>query len=123
MMSDITNTNRERDSKKTFGREFAYGESLRKTGTENFDQDNAHVHIELSVKQFSVTKHIAVLEHPPYSQDLTPYDFYLFIKVKNASKGTQFQYIDEVKAKMVDLLKVVTPNELQHCFERWKTRM
>ncbi|GFV03185.1 hypothetical protein TNCV_4017821 [Trichonephila clavipes] len=34
----------------------------------------------LSVKQFLADKHITVLEHPPYSQVLAPYDFYLHQK-------------------------------------------
>ncbi|GFV55775.1 hypothetical protein TNCV_167601 [Trichonephila clavipes] len=66
----------------------------------------------LSVKQFSVGKRITMLEHPPYSQDLAPYDFYLFLKIKNELR-THFQSVDEVNAKTADLLKIVTPNELQ----------
>ncbi|GFX27583.1 HTH_48 domain-containing protein [Trichonephila clavipes] len=60
---------------------------------------------------------------PPYSPDLVPYDFYLFLKVKNALMGTNFQFLEEIKAKKADLLKIMTPNEPQHRFERWKTRI
>jgi len=64
-----------------------------------------------------------VLEHPPYSPELTPCDFHLFPKVKSALKGTYFQSVKEVKAKTVELLKRVTTNDLQPCFEQWKERM
>ncbi|GFX38615.1 uncharacterized protein TNCV_3476051 [Trichonephila clavipes] len=77
----------------------------------------------LSVKQFLEDKRMTVLEHPPYSPDLASYIFCLFLRVKNASVGTHFQTVEEVKAKTADLLKMGTPNELQHCFESWKTRM
>ncbi|GFX78642.1 uncharacterized protein TNCV_30821 [Trichonephila clavipes] len=76
-----------------------------------------------AVIKFSADKLFTLPQHPPYSQDLTRCDFYLFIKMKNALKGTHFESIDEVKAKTANLLKMVTPNEAQSCFERWKTRM
>ncbi|GFX98367.1 hypothetical protein TNCV_4001361 [Trichonephila clavipes] len=85
------------------------------------DQDNVPVHIALSVKQFSAHKCITVLEHSPHPQDFAPYDFYQFLQRKNVLKRTHCQSVDEVKAKMADLLKMVTPNEQQHCLERWKT--
>ncbi|GFV58294.1 uncharacterized protein TNCV_558561 [Trichonephila clavipes] len=75
------------------------------------------------VGMFSADKRITVIQHPPFSQDLTPYGFYQFLQVKNTLKRTHFQSVDEVKEKTADLLKMVTPNEKQHCFERWKTRM
>ena len=34
--------------------------------------DNAPAHMALSVREFSATKQIAVLEHPAYSPDLAP---------------------------------------------------
>jgi histone-lysine N-methyltransferase SETMAR len=86
-------------------------------------QDNAPAHNALSVKQFLADKRIPVLEHPPYSPDLAPCDFYLFPKVKSALKGTHFQSVEEVKAKTAELLNRVTADDLQHCFEQWKARM
>jgi transposase len=34
------------------------------------------------VREFLARKHITVLEHPPYSPDLAPSDFFLFLKIK-----------------------------------------
>jgi transposase len=53
-------------------------------------QDNAPAHNALAVKQFLADKCISVLEPPPNSLDLAPCDFYLFPKLENALKGTQF---------------------------------
>ncbi|GFY09863.1 putative mariner transposase [Trichonephila clavipes] len=46
-----------------------------------FHQDSAPPHSALSVKRFLAKHSIPVLEHPPYSPDLAPWDFYLFPKV------------------------------------------
>jgi hypothetical protein len=75
------------------------------------------------MKQFLADKRIPVLDHPPYSPDLAPCDFYLFPKVKSALRGTHFQCVEEVKAKTAELLNRVTADDLQHCFEQWKARM
>jgi len=38
--------------------------------------DNASAHTALSVREFLATKQITVLEHPAYSLDLAPSDFF-----------------------------------------------
>jgi transposase len=86
-------------------------------------QDNAPARTALSVKQFLAEKQIAVLEHPPYSPDLAPCDFFLFPKVKSVLKGTRFASVTEVKKKMMELLRQLTDDELQHGFDQWKIRM
>jgi len=49
-----------------------------KNGSWVIHKDNAQAHNVLSVKTF-LTKHkITVLEHPPYSPDLTPCEFFYF---------------------------------------------
>jgi hypothetical protein len=68
-------------------------------------------------------KCIPALEHPPYSLDLVPCDFYLFPKLKSVLTGTHFQSVDEVKSKMADLLNSVSADALQNCFEQWKICM
>jgi hypothetical protein len=86
-------------------------------------QSNAPDHNTLTVKQFLADKCIPVLEHPAYSPDLAPCDFYLFPKLKNALKGPHFQSVDEVNSKTAGLLNRVSADDLQHCFGQWKIRM
>ena len=51
-------------------------------------QDNAPARNALSGKMFSTKHKITVLQHPPYSPDLAPCDFFfLFLKIKSALKG------------------------------------
>jgi len=58
-----------------------------KNGSWVLHQDNAPAHNALSIKKFWTKHKITVLEHPPYSPDLTPRDFLLFLKIKSALKG------------------------------------
>ncbi|PNF35315.1 hypothetical protein B7P43_G04813 [Cryptotermes secundus] len=85
--------------------------------------DNAPAHNALSVKRYLAKNNIPVMEHPPYSPDLAPCDFFLFPKIKSALKGTRFESVDAVKAKATQLLKSITQDDLQHCFQQWKIRM
>jgi len=88
-----------------------------------FHQDNMPVHNALSVKQFLANKNIIVLEHPPYLPELAPCNFCLFPKIKSVLKVTHFVSIEDVKAKMVELLNSLTEHDLQSCFEHWQHDM
>ena len=94
-----------------------------KNGSWILHQDNAPAHNALSVKTFLAKHKIPVMEHPPYSPDLAPCDFFLFPKVKSALKGTRFESVEAVKAKATELLNSISEDELQHCFHEWKNRM
>jgi hypothetical protein len=72
---------------------------------------------------FLVKHNIPVLEHPPYSPDLAPCDFYLFPKVKSALKGTRFETVEAVKEKAARIMKELTEEDFQYCLEQWKFRM
>ena len=67
-----------------------------------------HQNNALSVKQFLANKNITVLEHPPYSANLTPCYFYLFPKIKSVLKGSNFVSAEKVKAKTVEILNTLT---------------
>ncbi|GFS83246.1 putative mariner transposase [Trichonephila clavipes] len=80
---------------------------------------NQHYYLE----RFLAKHSFQVLEHPPYSPDLAPCDFYLFPKVKFALKGTRFESVEAVKEKEARVLKEVTKDDFQHCFQQWKIPM
>jgi len=44
---------------------------------------------------------------------------YLFPKIKSVFKGTHFVSVENVKAKMVEILNSLTEHDLQNCFEHW----
>ncbi|CAK1602432.1 unnamed protein product [Parnassius mnemosyne] len=67
-----------------------------------FHQNNARVHT--CVKAMSKIKELKydLLPHPPYSPDLAPSDFHLFLKLKIFLDGQKFVTNDEVIAAVED---------------------
>jgi len=51
-----------------------------------------------SKEEFLLTKQITVLEHPAYSPDLAPSDFFLFPKIKKILKGRHFDDIHDIRS-------------------------
>ena len=52
-----------------------------------------------SKEEFLATKQITVLEHPAYSLDLAPSDFFLFPKIKEILKRRKhFDDIDDIRS-------------------------
>jgi len=83
--------------------------------------DNASAHTALSVREFLATKQITVSEHPAYSPDLAPSDFFLFPKIKEILKGRHFDDTDEISNTSA-ALKAIPQNLFQNCFEGWTRR-
>jgi len=83
--------------------------------------DNAPAHMVLSMREFLATKQITVLEHPAYSPDLSPNDFFLFPKIKEILKGRHFDDIDDIRSNTT-ALKTIPQNQFQNCFEGWTRR-
>jgi len=75
-----------------------------------------------SKEEFLATKQITVLEHPVYSPDLAPIDFFLFRKVKEILKGRHFDDIDDIRSNTTAALKAIQQNQFQNCFEGWTRR-
>jgi hypothetical protein len=69
------------------------------------------------MRQFLASKQITVLQHPPYSQDLAPNDFFLFPKMKEILKGRNFDDIDDIGSNKTAALKAIPQNQFQNCFD------
>ena len=52
--------------------------------------DNASSHKCEVVKTFLASEKVKVLNHPPYSPDLSPYDFFLFPRLKIMLSGNEY---------------------------------
>jgi transposase len=68
-------------------------------------------------------KNIPVVPQPPYSPDLSRYDFFLFPPLKNHLKGRHFCTLDNVQKIVTDELKGIPVEAFQHCHEQWKQRL
>ncbi|CAH1963485.1 unnamed protein product [Acanthoscelides obtectus] len=84
---------------------------LRKINPERriiLQQDNASSHTAQKTRQYLTEENVELLDHPPYSPDLSPNDFFTFPKIKNRLRGRRFQSPEEAWNK---------------CFENWFERM
>ncbi|CAH1996463.1 unnamed protein product [Acanthoscelides obtectus] len=86
-------------------------------------QDNASSHTAQKTRQYLTEENVELLNHPPYSPDLSPNDFFTFPKIKNRLRGQRFQSpeeaVDAFKSAVLDL----PANEWNKCFENWFERM
>jgi len=55
-----------------------------------------------------------VLEHPAYSPDLAPSDFFLFSRIKEILKGRHFYDIDDIMSNTTAALKAIPQNQFQN---------
>jgi len=56
---------------------------------------------------------MTVLEHPAYSLDLAPSDFFLFPKIKEILKGRHFDDIDDIRINTTAALKAIPQKQFQ----------
>jgi hypothetical protein len=82
--------------------------------------NNAPAHTALAIRECLAKKNIPVLPHPPYSPDLAPCDFYLFLKLKLKSKGHHFGTIENIQKAVTDDLNTLTENDFRYCCDQWK---
>ena len=85
--------------------------------------DNAPAHNGLRVREFLAKNSITKTDHPPYSPDLTPSDFWLFPKLKNALKGQRFADLSDIQRNVKTLLQGIPENDFQDYFRQWHHRL
>ena len=68
-------------------------------------------------------KSISVVPQPPYSPDLSPYDFFLFPKLKFHLKGRHFGTVDNIQKVVTDQLRALLHEDFQHCYREWEQRL
>jgi hypothetical protein len=77
-----------------------------------------NVGFTLRVCEFLAEKSITKMDHPPYSPDLDPCDFWLFPKLENALKGQRCVDIPDIQ-RNVTLLRDIPENNFQDCSWQW----
>ena len=64
---------------------------------------------------------MTVVPQPPYSPDLAPADFFLFLKLKFTLKGRRFDTVDEIQKNSTNEFAI--PKEaFQKAFQSWQKR-
>jgi len=84
--------------------------------------NNAPAHSALIVREILACNSITVLEHPPYSPDIAPCNFFLFPKCKLVLRGRHLGDVMTNKSETTSLLKGLREEEFQGCFQQWKWR-
>jgi [histone H3]-lysine36 N-dimethyltransferase SETMAR len=86
--------------------------------------DNAPCHTSVLVKDFLASQNVKVLQHPPYSPDLAPADFFLFPRLKKVLKGKRFEDVTSIKRNVVAALskKAITEEDFNKAFNNLYTR-
>jgi histone-lysine N-methyltransferase SETMAR len=85
--------------------------------------DNISAHDEFRVREFMATNSIPNMEHPPYSPDLAPCDFWLFPKLKNSLKGQRLAYLSDIQRNVKTLQRGIPENDFQDCFRQWHNHL
>jgi hypothetical protein len=66
---------------------------------------------------------IVIVPHPPYSPDLAPCDFTLFLKLKMKLKGQHFETLPDIQRELQAVLDSIKENDFHGAFEAWKKIM
>jgi len=80
-------------------------------------QDNAPAHRSVLVKDFLAKTNMTTLQHLPFSHDLTPADFYLFLGVKLAFMRRRFCDATDIIKNATEELKRLSQNGFHECFQ------
>ncbi|CAH1985856.1 unnamed protein product [Acanthoscelides obtectus] len=99
---------------------------LRKINAERriiLHQDNASSHTAKKTRQYLTEGNVELLDHIPYSPDLSPNDFFTFPKIKNRLRGQRFQSPEEAVDAFKNAVLDLPANEWNKCFENWFERM
>ena len=83
--------------------------------------DNPRPHVHKNVKKFLTERGITLIQHPPYSPDLAPCDFWLFDKLKS-SLGN-FSDIKSLKRAITEALIKIPKEEYLKTFQKYLERM
>ena len=63
------------------------------------------------------------IDHPPYSPDLGPCDFYMFGYIKNTFANTVFSSMDEAVKEITAFVEGIPKKQLIAVFDEWRRRL
>ncbi|CAH2011116.1 unnamed protein product [Acanthoscelides obtectus] len=80
-------------------------------------QDNASSHTAQKIRQYLTEENVELLDHPPYSPDLSSNDFFTVPKNKKRLRGQRFQSPEEADDAFKNAVLYLPANERNKCFE------
>lgn len=88
-----------------------------------FHWDNARPHTSSTTRAKLQDLKVHVLQHPPYSPDIAPSDFFLFGFIKAHLKGTSFYSSEALVHRVTEIVQGIPTATLSSVFENWKERL
>jgi hypothetical protein len=88
-----------------------------RAGDYKFFYGNAPAHRSILVTEFLAKNKLITLEHPPYSPDLSPANFYLLPRTQSEMKRRRFCDITRIIKKEMKELKKFSQYGCQKCFQ------
>jgi len=80
--------------------------------------DNAPSHNATIFKQFLAQRKVTMLDHPPYSPDLAPADYFLFRKVKSHLKGRPFDSISDIQKALTSTSNTIAKDDFYKSIQK-----
>ena len=87
-----------------------------------FHHDNAPAHRSRECVSALSQHGFKILHRPPYSPDLSPFDFHLFPQIKRQLKGRQLKDIGELKQAFEDAIAEKPTDLFEGAFQTWRHR-
>ena len=84
--------------------------------------DNTPAHSAHVINAFQAKMSMSFVRQAPYSPDLTPSDFWLFLKLKTILKGKRFQSRKDIMKKLTEELGSISEEGFNRYFEKWQKR-
>ena len=81
-------------------------------------QLNAPPYKTKKVNEFLMKKPICVIDYPPYSPDISPYDYFLFPKLKTAMKGAFYDDVPTIQSAVTQVLKNSPKTEFKKSMDK-----
>lgn len=89
-----------------------------------FHQDNAKPHKSRKTMEVLQKLNWTLMEHPPYSPDIAPSDFYLFRNLQNHLSGVRFKSCEEAKNEVISFFQSKNrdffKNGINNLVNRWE---
>jgi len=101
-----------------YGRGFAVsGPSTQHQAVGFFFTTMPPVHRAVAVQEFLAWKQVCVLNHPPYSPDLSPCNYFLFPKLKLPLKGCLFEDVQDIQGTVTSSLQAIPQEDVQRLLQ------
>ena len=88
--------------------------ALFKLGLWHFYQDNTPVYNSILVTDYLTKMVIKTVPHPPYSADLAPCDFWLFLRLR----GCRYETTEEMKESVTKVIDTLTQEDFHGDFQK-----